>query len=483
MKAIFNAFLFTFLLMVGLSTQFVSAQDENSPAEAPEGSNEIRMNFRGVPLDTVLDYLSQSAGYIIIKETDFNGRVDAWSYQPLTKDEAYEVLNTILNQKGYAAIRNGKTLTIVNRDDAKMRDLPVKTGNEPTQIPKSDEMINQIIPVRYANAVQLIENLEPLKPSYATMTANESSNAIVYTDTQTNVRRMVEIIRALDTSISSISSVRVFPLRFSDATELAETIEELFTIEEQNNNRRGGRGGFPGFGGFGGRGGRGGGDNEGGQDSGDSAAMQAVSRIVAVADERSNSLIVSAADELMPLIEKVVMEVDTTIDDITELRVFKLQNADASEMSELITELFSEEQTQTPQFGFGRFGGFGGGRGGGDRGGNNNNDQSNRQLQQTTVTCVPDARTNSIVVTAARETMVQITQMVERLDENTDKKQNVRVIRLQYADVDNVANILRSIFIDQVSGNRQTNTQNTNQNTLSNRTVQDTGFSNNTNNN
>jgi general secretion pathway protein D len=471
--------------MAAGSTNFVSAQDENAPADPPEGSNEIRLNFRGVPLDTVLDYLSQSAGYIIIKETDFNGRVDAWSFQPLTKDEAYEVLNTILNQKGYAAVRSGKTLTIVNRDDAKMRDLPVKTGNEPSEIPKSDEMINQIIPVRYANAVQLIVNLEPLKPSYATMTANESSNAIVYTDTQTNVRRMVEIIRALDTSISSISSVRVFPLRYSDAKELAETIKELFTIEDQSNNNRGGRGGFPGFGGFG-RGGRGGPGGEEAPEGADSAAMQAVSRIVAVADERSNSLIVSAADELMPLIEKVVNEVDTTIDDITELRVFKLENADASEMSELITELFSDDtQTQTPQFGFGRFGGFGGGPGGRGGGNNNNtaNNQSDRQLQQTTVTCVPDARTNSIVVTAARETMVQIEQMVDRLDENTDKKQNVRVIRLQYADVDNVANILRSIFIDQVSGNSQTNNQNTNQNTLRNRTVEDTGFSTSTTNN
>lgn len=473
------ALLMTLLVLTG---QTVLAQDEKAPQEPPAGSDEIRMNFRGVPLNTVLDYLSQSAGFIIIKETDFNGSVEAWSYQPLNQDEAYELLNTVLNNKGYAAIRNGKTLTIVNRDDAKLRDLPVKTGNTPQDIPKTDTMVTQIIPVRYANAVQLIENLEPLKPSYATMTANESSNAIVLTDTQTNIRRMVEIIRALDTSISNISTVKVFPLRFSDAKELATTIEELFTVEEQNNNQRGGRGNFP-FPGFGGRGGGRGGD-DGGQAEPDSAAMQAVSRIVAVADERSNSLIVSAAEELMPLIEQVIREVDTSIDDITELQVFKLKYADATELSELITELFSDEstQTQTPQFG-GR--GFFGAFGGGARGGGNNNrnaaaQDSERKLLQTTVTSVADARTNSIVVTAARETMVQIAQMVERLDASTEKQQNVKVYHLKYADVDTVSNILRSIFIDQVSGNRQATNQNQNQNTLSNRTVEDTGFSSNT---
>jgi len=36
-----------------------------------------------------------------------------------------------------------RTLTIVNRTDAKQRDIPVRVGNEPTRIPKTDEMVTQ----------------------------------------------------------------------------------------------------------------------------------------------------------------------------------------------------------------------------------------------------------------------------------------------------------------------------------------------------
>ena len=68
----------------------------------------LRLNFRGVPLDMVLNYLSDAAGFIIVLEGKVEGKVDVWSNQPLTKDEAVDLLNTILNKNDYAAIRNGR---------------------------------------------------------------------------------------------------------------------------------------------------------------------------------------------------------------------------------------------------------------------------------------------------------------------------------------------------------------------------------------
>jgi general secretion pathway protein D len=206
-------------------TEPVPRDTSARPAANSESEPELRLNFRGVPLEMVLDHLSDAAGFIIVLETKVEGEVDVWSNQPLSRDEAVDLLNTILNRKGYTAIRNGRILTIVDRDDAKQRDLPVKTGNDPEAIPRSDEMITQVIPVRYANALQLTKDLQPLLPSYATLTANESGNALVLTDTQSNIRRMVEIVRALDTSISSISTIRVFPLQYADSKQLAEAVK------------------------------------------------------------------------------------------------------------------------------------------------------------------------------------------------------------------------------------------------------------------
>ena len=90
------------------------------------------MNFDNVPLDEVLSYLSDAAGFIIVMDTQVHGTVSVISSHPMTRDEAVDLLNSVLNQNGYAAIRNGRTLTIVNKDDAKTRDIPVQIGNRYT---------------------------------------------------------------------------------------------------------------------------------------------------------------------------------------------------------------------------------------------------------------------------------------------------------------------------------------------------------------
>ena len=91
----------------------------------------MRLNFRGAPIELVLNYLSDAAGFIIQLNTPVKGKVDVWSNQPVTKEEAVELLNSVLNKNGYAAVRNGRMLTIMSKDDAIHGDIPVKVGNEP----------------------------------------------------------------------------------------------------------------------------------------------------------------------------------------------------------------------------------------------------------------------------------------------------------------------------------------------------------------
>jgi general secretion pathway protein D len=450
-------------------------------ASAQESEANITFNFRGAEIETVLDYLSEAAGFIIVMETDVRGEINAWSNKPITTDEAVDLLDTLLADKGYAVVRNNRILKIVDQDEAKKYNLPVKKGSDPEEIPANDAMVTQIIPVRYADATQLVQDLEPLLPSDATLTANQSSNALVLTDRQASIKRMVEIIVALDTSISSISTIKVFPLQYADAKELAEVIKDIFEQPEDNSNRgRSSRGGFSRFGFGGDRGGRGGGGDSS-TASGPSEARQAASHVISVADERTNSLVVSAPDQYMPTIEEVVRQVDRVVEDITEIAVFTLQHADAQETAQILTDLFDDQSDNNSNVRFGGRGGpFGRGFPGGfsSRGGGNNNDQSQRLQQQQTVTAVADARTNSVVVSASAGLMEQIANMVEQLDSDNSRKQKVYVYSLEHADADNVAEILRGMFEDRLNGtSRAATRQNTQQNNpLNNRTVNAQGF-------
>ncbi len=61
------------------------------------------------------------------------------------------------------------------------------------------------------------------------MSASQTSNALIITDSQKNIRRMAEIVRALDTTISDISTIKVYPLTNASATDTAEIISQLFS--------------------------------------------------------------------------------------------------------------------------------------------------------------------------------------------------------------------------------------------------------------
>ncbi|MBL6841892.1 MAG: hypothetical protein ISQ73_00420 [Verrucomicrobiae bacterium] len=484
-------FLLTFCLVVGLQNQQANAQNDASTPEVQATSTEsseqvqeegLRMNFRNVPLEMVLDYMSEAAGFSIIAETDISGEVSVWNNRPLNKEQAVSLLDSILNEKGYAAIRVGNTLKIVSSGNAITENIPVRTGNDPAAIPQSDRMVTQIIPVRYTGAKDLIENLEPLLPENASMTANESSNAVVLTGTENNIRRVAEIIRALDTSISGISQLKVFSLKYSDASELADVVKSLFEVPQRSSSSRGSSGSraesfFSRFR-SGSRGGGEGSSSRGKSSGGDSEALQAASRVIAVADERTNSLVISAPDEYMATIIQLVEEIDTNVDDITELQVFALKFADAYEMSEILKDLFddsNEEQTSSR-------GGFRFGRGGESSRGrsSSSSDESSRVQAMTSVSAVPDARTNSIIVSAASNLMSQIERMILQLDSDSSKKQKVYVYSLDNADVDNVATILRGMFESQSSTLNNRNNSNrsgqSNNNPLSNRSVNQQNF-------
>ena len=156
----------------------------------------------------------------------------------------------------------------------------------------------------------------------------------------------------------------------------------------------------------------------------------------------------------MPTIEQLVKEMDTNIVDETEVQVFRLENADAMELADVLTELFAEDSSSTDNQSRGGFRPPWMPQREGDRGGDN----GRRTLVQSKVIAVGDRRTNSLLVSAPHQMMLGIAEMVGRLDATTDKKQRVFVVPLEHADVDNVAAILRGMFEEQGTGGRSSGT-------------------------
>lgn len=322
----------------------VAVMETNAPVLLPNGEPGLRMNFRGVPLDLVLNYLSEAAGFIIVLDTKVTGKIDAWSNQPLSKDEAVDLLNSVLNRNGYAAIRHGRTLTVVNKDEAKTKDIPVILESNPDNIPKTDEMVTQIMPVRYIEVAQLLKDLQPLVSTATTMTANEAGNSIIMTDTRANINRVAQIIKAIDQGAEDVTDVRVFHLEYADPTEMAALLTSLFADTSGTGSSQtpvqfgGGRGGP--FGRFFGGG--------GGNDSGGNSQAQRIkkrTKVTAVADPRTSSVIVSATSGLISQIAEMIKQLDANPAKKQKVYVYQVNPGDVSQVQQVLEDMFETTTT------------------------------------------------------------------------------------------------------------------------------------------
>jgi general secretion pathway protein D len=316
----------------------VAAPAPKKPLEGP-----LLLNFKDASLRAVLEYLSAAAGLVIVEEASVEGRVTVMSLQPLSVDEAVALLNTILKEKGYAAIRTGRTLKIVTLADAKKAALPVHSGADPEKIEPSDQLVTYVIPIQFADATALKRDLATLIPAYADLQANASTNTLILTDTQTNVRRIVEIIRALDSQTAGVSEVKVFQLQYANAATAARLITDLFKSDPSTGGGAGGRGPGGAMAAFLSGRGRGGPGGQGGPAPSEEATTAGGGRqqkVTASADDRTNTLVVSAPPDLLKVIEGVVEQLDANPAADQAVFTYRLKNANASNLEAVLNNLF-----------------------------------------------------------------------------------------------------------------------------------------------
>jgi general secretion pathway protein D len=253
------------------------------------------------------------------------------------------LLNFVLNKNGYAAIRNGRTLTIVDKNDAKTRNIPVKIGNNPDDVPDNAEIVTQIIPIRFVDAQKLVSDLASFVSPQATVAANTDGTSIVVTDTQSNIRHLMEIIQAIDNSAEAETEIRVFHLKYANPTDVATELGSVFPSNTSGSGtqspiRFGGR-----FGRFFGGGGGGGGDSSGGTSSAD--RVKKATQVTAVADSRIQAVIVTAPKDLMTQIASMMTDLDVPSARDQKVFVFHMNNGDPQQAVQVLQNMFQSSSS------------------------------------------------------------------------------------------------------------------------------------------
>ena len=203
-----------------------AAGSDAKPIEVVKnGVLKLKLNFQDAPVQTILEYLSEAVGLTIMSDEPIStSRITVISRQPITLDHALALINSMLKDKGLTAILQGKTLRVIPLSKAPVDSgTPVRIVRDPNLVEPSDSVATYIIPISHITAAGLVQNLQGLLTESAQLTPNAEGNALIITDTAANVRRLMQIVAALDTHMATVTEIRVWRLYNADATSTASS--------------------------------------------------------------------------------------------------------------------------------------------------------------------------------------------------------------------------------------------------------------------
>ncbi|WP_010586775.1 secretin N-terminal domain-containing protein [Schlesneria paludicola] len=261
------------------------------------------------------------------------GTFNYWDDQQYTMTEALDILNGYLLMKGYVLVRRDRFLVCLNiADPIPPNVVPNVTAEELLQRGKN-ELLSLILPLEGVDATSMVTEVSALLGPQGKASALKSTNSLVLTDIGSNLRRVVELLKASKPIDNRETAFRAIPLTHITAAEAERTVRRLFGLNPTVSTAaqpapgqfpgRGG-GGWPGgFGreGFRGRGGDGGDGNGAPNQPAAPAAPTAANppspftgKIQVAADTRLNILLVTASAPLLKVVEELVTKLDTNTD-------------------------------------------------------------------------------------------------------------------------------------------------------------------------
>ena len=271
----------------------------------------ICVNFDEVDIRMVLKTVGDITGINFVVDDNVRGKVTVMFPTKIRLSEVYKVLESILEVKGFAAVPAGRNLVkIVPRAEAAKRNLQVRFGSNPSEIPRNDSHVTQIIPLNYADAGDISQIIQPLLATGAQMATYSKTNSIVITDTSSNIHHIAKIIQNLDVQ----EQITVFSLNYASPQVLSEQITRIIQKSRVASSNVGRNRSLP----------------------------QTNTGMKILPDVRTNSLIVVANAQDTDTIEQLIMQLDVERpDSANNVHVVYLENAQPKEVAESLTAVLA----------------------------------------------------------------------------------------------------------------------------------------------
>lgn len=468
-------------------------------AGGTNSTDQIQLSFQGANIDMVVQWLSQTTGKSVLKHPQVQCALTITSSRKVSQREAINLVYRALALEGFSAIEFADSILIVPQDK-EPRMSPELLGESQTNVPEGrqrlvkvfdlkhikasdvkdriatalsdkanvfmDEQANELIITDYNDNIRaagaLIAALDVDKPEDVTVrtialknisaadlvkevgplyekknaktlkdtvevTADDRSNTLLVLSSEANFRVIQQFVTSLDTEEAQEKVMRTFALKNADAQDVAKQLQDL--NQQQNVTARY----FYNFN-----------SNEG-----------STKKMTVVADRRRNAIVVQAPPTQMESIEKMITELDAPVkDDSLAPRIFPMKYASATDIEDVLNELFLKKQAQRSYWDYY----------------SDDSDSSStadrdvgRLYGKVRITSEPNS--NSLIVTAnSKENLEAVEEVINQLDRPPEAAESTLHISLKFAKAADLANSINILFAKNgsplMAGAAQQNQQN-----------------------
>ncbi|HDZ8856616.1 GspD family T2SS secretin variant ExeD [Aeromonas dhakensis] len=324
-------------------------------------ATEYSASFKNADIEEFINTVGKNLNKTIIIEPSVRGKINVRSYDLLNEDQYYQFFLSVLDVYGFAVVpMDNGVLKVVRSKDAKTSAIPVVDESNPGS---GDEMVTRVVPVRNVSVRELAPLLRQLNDNAGggNVVHYDPSNVLLITGRAAVVNRLVEVVRRVDKA--GDQEVDIVKLKYASAGEMVRLVTNL---------------------------------NKDGNNQGANTSLLLAPKVVA--DERTNSVVVSGEPKARARIIQMVHQLDRDLQSQGNTRVFYLKYGKAKDLVEVLKGVSSSIEADKKGGAATTTGGGGASIGGGK------------------LAISADETTNALVITAQPDVMSELEQVVAKLD-------------------------------------------------------------------
>lgn len=316
-------------------------------------ANEFSASFKGTDIQEFINIVGRNLEKTIIVDPAVRGKVDVRSYDLLNDEQYYQFFLNVLEVYGFAVVEmESGVLKIIKDKDAKTSAIPVVGDKDAV---KGDAVITRVVAVRNVSVRELSPLLRQLNDNAGAgnVVHYDPANIIMITGRAAVVNRLAEIIERVDQA--GDKEIEVVDLSNASAAEMVRIVEALNKSTDTKN-------------------------------------VPAFLKPKLVADERTNSILISGDPKVRQRLKRLIEQLDIEMATKGNNRVVYLKYAKAEELVDVLKGV--SDNLQAEKQGASK--------------------KASAQRGEVMIAAHPD--TNALVVTAPPDIMRALEDVIAQLD-------------------------------------------------------------------